>query len=99
MGPSFGRRHRKFLQPDHYTYTIIVINKIQDAFYIDQSKLISASIKTKSPDPPKHQRVQGIKKSDRRDSNPRSPPWQGGALPAKLLSHLVTCALCFSTRM
>ena len=26
--------------------------------------------------------------SDRRDSNPRSPPWQGGALPAKLLSHL-----------
>ena len=25
--------------------------------------------------------------SDRRDSNPRSPPWQGGALPAKLLSH------------
>ncbi len=27
-------------------------------------------------------------KSDRRGSNPRSPPWQGGALPTKLLSRL-----------
>ena len=27
-------------------------------------------------------------KSDRRGSNSRSPPWQGGALPTKLLSHL-----------
>ena len=29
-----------------------------------------------------------IKKwSERRDSNPRQPPWQGGALPTELLSH------------
>ena len=28
--------------------------------------------------------------SERRDSNPRQPPWQGGALPAELLSHLVS---------
>ena len=26
-------------------------------------------------------------KSDRRDSNPRPPPWQGGVLPTVLLSH------------
>ena len=25
--------------------------------------------------------------SERRDSNSRHPPWQGGALPAELLSH------------
>ena len=30
------------------------------------------------------------KKSERRDSNPRHPPWQGGALPAELLS-LIHC--------
>ena len=29
-------------------------------------------------------------KSDRRDSNPRFPPWQGGALPTEPLSHLRT---------
>ena len=29
-----------------------------------------------------------IQKSDRRDSNPRPPPWQGGVLPTVLLSHL-----------
>ncbi len=26
-------------------------------------------------------------KSDRRGSNPRPPPWQGGVLPTVLLSH------------
>ena len=30
-------------------------------------------------------------KSDRRDSNPRPPPWQGGVLPTVLLSHLLNC--------
>ena len=30
-------------------------------------------------------------KSDRRDSNPRPPPWQGGVLPTVLLSHLLSC--------
>ena len=32
-------------------------------------------------------------KSDRRDSNPRFPPWQGGALPTEPLSHV------FQTRL
>ena len=27
--------------------------------------------------------------SERRGSNSRHPPWQGGALPAELLSHLL----------
>ncbi len=27
-------------------------------------------------------------KSDRRDSNPRFPPWQGGTLPTEPLSHI-----------
>src|SRR5699024_1924198 len=26
-------------------------------------------------------------KSEKRDSNPRPPPWQGGALPTELFSH------------
>ena len=26
--------------------------------------------------------------SEKRDSNPRPPPWQGGALPTELFSHL-----------
>ena len=26
--------------------------------------------------------------SEKRDSNPRPPPWQGDALPAELFSHL-----------
>nr|AOE10862.1 hypothetical protein [uncultured bacterium] len=26
--------------------------------------------------------------SEKRDSNPRPPPWQGGALPAELFSQL-----------
>ena len=29
--------------------------------------------------------------SDRRDSNPRPPPWQGGVLPTVLLSHFLFC--------
>jgi hypothetical protein len=34
------------------------------------------------------------KKSDRRDSNPRFPPWQGGALPTEPLSHkIIHCLL------
>ncbi len=28
-----------------------------------------------------------IRQSEVRDSNPRPPPWQGGALPAELTSH------------
>ena len=36
-----------------------------------------------------------IKKSDRRGSNPRPPPWQGGVLPTVLLSHLLV-AVCLS---
>lgn len=32
--------------------------------------------------------------SEKRDSNPRPPPWQGGALPAELFSHYKrTCYL------
>ena len=36
-----------------------------------------------------------IKKSDRRGSNPRPPPWQGGVLPTVLLSHSLV-AVCLS---
>ena len=36
---------------------------------------------------PLHQSGEHKKKSDRRDSNPRPPPWQGGVLPTVLLSH------------
>ena len=45
------------------------------------------SIRTNKKAPEKFRGL-GIKKSDRRGSNPRSPPWQGGALPTKLLSHV-----------
>ena len=31
--------------------------------------------------------------SDRRDSNPRLPPWQGGALPTEPLSHIYDAVL------
>ncbi len=27
--------------------------------------------------------------SEKRDSNPRPPPWQGGALPTELFSHVI----------
>lgn len=37
---------------------------------------------------PLHQSGEHNKKSDRRDSNPRPPPWQGGVLPTVLLSHI-----------
>ena len=29
-----------------------------------------------------------IMMSEKRDSNPRPPPWQGGALPTELFSHV-----------
>ncbi len=32
--------------------------------------------------------------SGRRDSNPRHPPWQGGALPTELRPHLTSSYLC-----
>ena len=32
-----------------------------------------------------------VLKSDRRGSNSRPPPWQGGVLPTVLLSHLLSC--------
>ena len=32
-------------------------------------------------------KIISLTKSDRRDSNPRPPPWQGGVLPTVLLSH------------
>ena len=32
-----------------------------------------------------------IKGSGRRGSDPRPPPWQGGALPTELLPHLEVC--------
>ena len=31
-----------------------------------------------------------FEKSDRRGSNPRPPPWQGGVLPTVLLSHFIS---------
>ena len=35
--------------------------------------------------------------SGRRDSNPRHPPWQGGALPTALRPHTLTIArLCWA---
>ena len=40
-----------------------------------------------------------IKKSDRRDSNPRFPPWQGGALPTEPLSHETTIILFLKARL
>ena len=36
-------------------------------------------------------KIISLTKSDRRDSNPRPPPWQGGVLPTVLLSHLLNC--------
>ena len=33
-------------------------------------------------------KIISLTKSDRRDSNPRPPPWQGGVLPTVLLSHI-----------
>ena len=36
-------------------------------------------------------------KSGRRDSNPRPSPWQGDALPAELLPHLVAFATLIRT--
>ncbi len=35
----------------------------------------------------KKPRCNGVLMSERRGSNSRHPPWQGGALPAELLSH------------
>ncbi len=36
----------------------------------------------------KKRRQAALVLSEKRDSNPRPPPWQGGALPAELFSHL-----------
>ena len=33
--------------------------------------------------------------SERRGSNSRHPPWQGGALPAELLSHGFKLHICY----
>ena len=39
----------------------------------------------------KRNRLPGSLESDRRGSNSRPPPWQGGVLPTVLLSHLLNC--------
>ena len=39
--------------------------------------------------PPGHRLIFNKKWSERRDSNPRPRPWQGRALPAELLSHVL----------
>ena len=44
-------------------------------------------------------KIISLRKSDRRDSNPRPPPWQGGVLPTVLLSHIkyISCFVFIRT--